>query len=232
LIPLLLLAYDGDSLVGLAALAASSTQQNASFLGATTADYCDFICHPQRRPELVNQVCAELRKLQVTKLSLANLPADSTTPAALKVEAQKHGFSLFSRQAYLCAQVAFHSPEQRESVKQSAQRRVHRYGKAMGRLASVEVNHLKTWDLVRSALPGLVDAHVARFLAIGRTSNLARLERRVFVFELARLLAAPGWLRLSQLMIGDQPIAWNFGFQFAGSWFWYQPTFDSEFQKY
>ncbi len=29
------------------------------------------------------------------------------------------------------------------------------------------------------------------------------------------------------LMVGDRPVAWNYGFQFHGSWFWYQPTFDS-----
>jgi CelD/BcsL family acetyltransferase involved in cellulose biosynthesis len=32
---------------------------------------------------------------------------------------------------------------------------------------------------------------------------------------------------LSMLIIGNRPVAWNYGFQFHGSWFWYQPTFDS-----
>jgi len=36
---------------------------------------------------------------------------------------------------------------------------------------------------------------------------------------------------LTRLMAGDRPVAWNYGFQFAGSWFWYQPTFDSEFEQ-
>jgi hypothetical protein len=33
-------------------------------------------------------------------------------------------------------------------------------------------------------------------------------------------------------MLGDRPAAWNYGFQFAGSWFWYQPTFQSDLQQY
>ena len=37
---------------------------------------------------------------------------------------------------------------------------------------------------------------------------------------------------LSRLMLSERPIAWNFGFQFGGSWFWYQPTFDTEFRQY
>jgi CelD/BcsL family acetyltransferase involved in cellulose biosynthesis len=32
-------------------------------------------------------------------------------------------------------------------------------------------------------------------------------------------------------MIADQPVAWNYGFQFHGSWFWYQPTFDSRHEE-
>ena len=41
--PLLFLGYDGDDLVGVACLAADPTEQNVSFLNATTADYCEFL---------------------------------------------------------------------------------------------------------------------------------------------------------------------------------------------
>jgi len=33
------------------------------------------------------------------------------------------------------------------------------------------------------------------------------------------------------LMVGDRPVAWNYGFQFHGNWFWYQPTFDSRYEE-
>ena len=49
--PLLFLGYDGDDLVGVASLAADTNEQNASFLAATTADYCEFLSQPQRRAE-------------------------------------------------------------------------------------------------------------------------------------------------------------------------------------
>jgi CelD/BcsL family acetyltransferase involved in cellulose biosynthesis len=45
--------------------------------------------------------------------------------------------------------------------------------------------------------------------------------------ELAKGLAGAGVVTLSLLKIGGRPVAWNYGFQFQGSWFWYQPTFDS-----
>ncbi|PYX67508.1 MAG: hypothetical protein DMG72_25400, partial [Acidobacteria bacterium] len=36
----------------------------------------------------------------------------------------------------------------------------------------------------------------------------------------------------TRLMIAEQPVAWNYGFQFCGSWFWYQPTFDSRLEEF
>ena len=32
--------------------------------------------------------------------------------------------------------------------------------------------------------------------------------------------------------VGNDPVAWNYGFQFAGSWFWYMPAFDHAFRRY
>ena len=43
IMPLLVLAYEGESLVGVAALATGVSQERGFFLATTTADYCDFI---------------------------------------------------------------------------------------------------------------------------------------------------------------------------------------------
>jgi len=232
MVPLLLLAYEEDSLVGLVALATDSSQRETFFLTSTTADYCDFVCHPQRRTELLDSVLAELRKLDAPMLRLANLPADSVTSHSLKRAARKYGYSVFSRPAYSCAQVVIDSPENREVVKESVQRRMRRYAKAMGKKTPVKFSHCRSPGSISAELPIFAKAHVARFLATGRISNLVCPERRVFLEELARSLSASGWVTLSRLIVGEQVLAWNYGFQFAGSWFWYQPTFDSNFQRY
>ena len=58
--PLLFLAYEGKSLVGIVALA--SDQANVvSFLCATTGDYCDFLSTPENKPAFVAAVFAELK---------------------------------------------------------------------------------------------------------------------------------------------------------------------------
>ncbi len=229
--PLLFLAYEGASLIGVVALATDAQNKAIFFLASATADYCDFICSPERRPEFVHAVLAELRNRKCGSLVLANLPADSATPAALG-GARKQGYFVFTRQAYLCAQVAICAQDQRENTGQSARRRLRRFRKAMGQNLQISVRHSKSFDEIDRAFHGFATAHVARFLSTGRISNLAQAARRDFLIELAKLLSPSKSVGLSRLMLGDRPIAWNFGFQFSGSWFWYQPTFDTAFQQY
>jgi hypothetical protein len=69
-------------------------------------------------------------------------------------------------------------------------------------------------------------------LATGRISNLASPERRTFLRELTQQLSADRAVVLSRLSVQGRAIAWNFGFRFVDTWFWYQPTFDTEFQQY
>lgn len=133
--PLLFLGYDGDDLVAVACLGADPGEQNVSFLNATTADYCEFLSHPQRRAEFVDKVLAELRQLGVGNLVLASLPADSATPAALRAAAKKYGFHLYLRPSSLCPQVELGSAEQRQELKTSVtrKRQLRRCLKAMER---------------------------------------------------------------------------------------------------
>jgi CelD/BcsL family acetyltransferase involved in cellulose biosynthesis len=232
--PLLMLAYEQDTIVGIAALAIDPLREAVTFIAGTTADYCDFVSHPELRSEFVALVLSELRNLRVPQLVLANLPADSATSRALALATHTYEYSLFSRPAFRCAQVVLSSPEQKESTKQSVQRKqmLRRHLKAMSKIGPVELCHLKSREGIAAALPRFEEAHIARFLSTGRVGNLVSEQRRNFLAELAKGLSGQGWITLTSLNVGKEPVAWNYGFQFAGSWFWYMPTFDSGFQRY
>ncbi len=227
--PLLFLGYDGDDLAGVACLGTDPGEQNVSLLGATTADYCEFLSHPQRRAEFVDKVFAELRRLRVGNLVLASLPADSATAAALHAAAQKHRFHVYMRPACPCVQVELGSGEQRREIKSTlaGKKKPRRYLRSMEREGPVTFAHLQSAAQIQAALPEFMNAHVARFQSTQRVSVLSTPERRLFLEELARRFSGSTVVTLSMLMIGDRPVAWNYGFQFHGSWFWYQPTFDS-----
>jgi CelD/BcsL family acetyltransferase involved in cellulose biosynthesis len=229
--PLLILAYERDSLVGVAAFASDKAQM--FFLTGTTADYSDFVSCPELREELVTAVLAELQRLGTPKLVMANLPADSATVPAIQMSADLRGYNLFSCPAFQCPQVLLRTLDQRDSVRHAVRhKRERRYLKALAAKVPVAMDHLTSWELIASALPEFSRAHVARLSAIGRISHLESTERVAFLSELAKLLSANGWITLSQLRAGDYPIAWLYAFRFARHWSFYQMTFDQGFREY
>ncbi|MGD0757685.1 MAG: GNAT family N-acetyltransferase [Candidatus Sulfotelmatobacter sp.] len=233
--PLLFLAYDEQgALRGVAALAADASGREASFLCATTGDYCDVLSSVEDRAAFVDEVFGAITKLGIVSAALANLPADSATVSAMHGAAGNHHFHYLARTAYKCAQVQLGSLERRGGEKPVLPRKkmLRRFVNAMGREAPARLEHARSWSDVQPIFPEFARAHVARFLVTGRISNLARSERRVFLEELAKLLSGTGWLALTRMMTGTKAVAWNYGFQFHETWFWYQPTFDSDLERY
>lgn len=232
--PLLFLGYDGDELRAVSALAADPSGQRATFLCATTGDYCDFLSSAEHREEFVVSVLAELRKQAIGEIVFANLPSDSRTVTVLRKGSGSSGFHVFARTGYICAQVSLSALERRGDAKPVLPRKkmLRRFLNAMGREAPVRLDHARSLDAIKATLPEFIQAHVARFLVSGRISNAARPERREFLAELAKLLSEPEWVVLTRMMSGSKVFAWNYGFQFQETWFWYQPTFVNDLEKY
>jgi CelD/BcsL family acetyltransferase involved in cellulose biosynthesis len=231
--PLLLLGYEGDDLIGVACLATDASDQNISFLTATTGDYCEFIAHPQHRARFVDAVFAELHRLGFDNLALANLPAESATPAAIRSAGKKNSFHAYLRPAYSCPRIDLGSATQRQELQTtvSRKRQLRRCMKALEREATVTFSYLRSWPEIQTELPAFFDAHSARFRAKQGVSFLSTSERQHFMEELARRFSATGDMIFSILRIGDRPIAWSFGFQAYGCWFLYQTTFDIRCQE-
>ena len=231
--PLLVLGYEQDTLVGVAAFAIDEEQQGASFLAGNTADYCDFVSDPSQRQEFFNLVLRELQPF-TRHLELANLLASSATASALRDSSSQQRWGYFSRPAFQCAQVNLPNFSQRESVKRAIRKKkdVRDQVRAMVKIGPVEVQHLTAWREICEALPAYREAHLQRFSSLGRISNLADPQRWDFLVKAARLLADRGWMALWRLSVGGQPIAWQYGFNFGGSWFCYQFTFDIRFRSY
>lgn len=231
--PLLVLAYEGERLRGIASLAVNE-EGKAVFLGHATSDYCDFVSHPEDRAGLVDAVFGEIGRMNLAVVTLANFPTNSRTRTSLRETSRSSGYAMFSRPAYDCARVLLGTPEQRGVLKQSlVKRKALRYAlKGLAKRGPVQINHLRTWTEVEAVLPEFMQAHIARFVAMGRVSNIAYPARQRFMTELARLLSNRGWMVLTRMSAGGQAVAWNYGFCFAGSWFYYQPTFDTNLQHY
>jgi CelD/BcsL family acetyltransferase involved in cellulose biosynthesis len=233
--PLLFLGYDEqESLCALVALAVDPGHSSVTFLCATTGDYCDFLSTSDDRDSFVDRVIEELTKLGFEKMAFANLPADSSTNAALRRAARRNGSQHFARISYVCAQISLDRLEYGKNGKPIAPglKRLRRFAKAIAQEGPIRVEHCKSWDTVAPVLPQFLQAHVGRFLEIGRISNLANARRRLFLAELSRLSSESQWVVLTRMLVGERAVAWHYGFIFHDTWFWYQPTFDSSVEKH
>jgi CelD/BcsL family acetyltransferase involved in cellulose biosynthesis len=233
LCPLIFLVYESTQLQGVAALATNrGAPDTAFFLTANTADYCDFVSVPETRGAVLAAVIEEMNSLSVRDLVLANVPAESHTLRAIAAQARSHGFYLHERPAYDCGVISLGDKEQRQTVLQSVARkeREKRGLKKLGQLGPIHVGHWSAEQL-GTGLESIFAAQISRFLASNRRSPLIRPQRRFFLTELGRLLSSAGWLKVSQLEVNGQPVAWNYGFRFFDGWFWYLPTFQIQYEE-
>lgn len=235
LTPLLFLMYEANELCGVAALAThEETRASASFLGARTADYCDIVSTPQTRRDVLARLLQEVRKMGMRHLILSNLRSDSFTWKELTTVSRAERLHLAWRVAHEIGLVEFGSEEQRATIIRTVARKktIKASLKELSKRGSIQLTHLVNPEQAGGCLPQFVSAQVSRFLATGRISGLVRPELRVFLKELATLLSTEMWLRITQLEVNQQPIAWNYGFRFADSWFCYLGSFKSDYEDY
>ena len=233
LCPLIFLVYESGRLAGVAALAINRESPNtAFFLTASTADYCDIVSAPETRPAVLAAVLEEANKRSVRDIVLANVPAESHTLRAMTAVAKAHRFYLHERHGSDCGVISLGDQERRQAVLQSVMRkeREKRGLKKLGQLGPIRVAHWSAEQL-ETGLESIFTAQISRFLATNRLSPLLRPERRCFLMELGRLLSSAGWLKVSQLEVNGQAVAWNYGFRFFDSWFWYLPAFKIEYEE-
>ena len=226
--PLVLLVYESSQLRGVAALATRpESSGSAFFLTSSTADYCDILCEPAMSKEVLPAIFDAIRKLGVHDLVLASVPSDSSTLRELTEIAKAFRYHVHSRAAFDCGLILLGNAEERQATLQLLRRkdREKRALKKMAQLGTVRLTHLTAAPTELDLIPIFL-AQVSRFLATRRVSPLVFAERRAFLLELSRLLGRCGWLKISRLEINGHPVAWNYGFLFFGSWFWYLPTFE------
>jgi CelD/BcsL family acetyltransferase involved in cellulose biosynthesis len=231
--PLLFLMYDSDQLAGVVALAIDPNAPRAAFfLTSSTADYCDIVSTPADRKTVLLALLQEFQNLGLSDLVLANVPSNSATLKELPEVAGSSPFYLTSRTAYNCGVIQLEGEEQRENLLRTlaTRGREKRALKKLSTLGSVKVIHLTEPEQIGESLESIVSAQISRFLASNRVSPLVGPERRTFLRQLSDLLSHSGWLKISQLEIDGRPVAWNYGFRFGGSWFWYLPTFQMEYE--
>jgi CelD/BcsL family acetyltransferase involved in cellulose biosynthesis len=232
---LLITAYDGEDLVGLAPLMVSRDgfgQRQLRFVGDSRADYLDLIVD-QDRPEitevLLEHACA-LSHLW-DQLQLKNIPGRSPTTQRLETFCEIAGFRRLRTSNLHCPALVIegHADEARRIAGKYSLRRPHN---RMARAGELVFRHVDEPDELQPLLEAFFDQHVRRWQGTDSPSLFQEPRNRQFFRLLAQALLPTGWLLFSVVEFKGAPAAFHFGFDYGGSVIWYKPSFDPELHQY
>lgn len=233
--PLIIAVYRDGQLAGLAPLMVEPAFIGLSaikFIGDGNADYCDFILAEPREPALraiLNYLAT--RRTEWCGICLNNIPQQSSTLEWLNPLCSGHDMPLLVRRYVDCPTLIFAQQQGGPDavLRKDSLKRPYHYFRAHGEVSYTEIT---APDEARAYLPQFFEQHIRRWQGSGSPSLFTNSRNREFYAELIERLMPTGWLVFSVVQFNQQPIAFHFGFEFAGRFLWYKPSFDTGYRKH
>jgi CelD/BcsL family acetyltransferase involved in cellulose biosynthesis len=225
--PMTLIAHRGDELVAIAPLVVDRSVRGPPrvvFQGDNNADYQDFIGAPDH-----DTIRAFLDKLKSrvpgAVIELSNVPAASTTSHMIASAARAAGLWPLRRPDKPCQTLLLGVPHElgQQLIKKYRLRRPLNHFSRRGTLMAQK---LIAPDDALAQLEQFFDQHIGRWQHTSTPSRFHDDETRLFFRELVLRLGGTSWLDFSVIRLDERPIAYHFGFCYAGTLTWYKPSFE------
>lgn len=203
-----------------------------AFMGDGKADYLDFIYSGDPDAavsSLLEQLAA--RRSQWDHAVLNNMPRTSPSWRQLSRRAPEFGLYALSRTTQVCPALVVENHEQ-EAEEIAAKYSLRRPCNRLAREGTLRMFTLDDEAAVSDLLPEFFAQHIARWAYGGQHSQFSETRNRDFFVSLWHALAPRGWARFSVVEFNGKAIAFHFGFDYAGRFLWYKPSFDPAFAHY
>lgn len=231
----ILLVFDGDRLVAIAPLILKTYRGNTRILHFASdghADYCDFIAGGDKVAvlEAILHYLTSHRD-QWDRLSLRNVPERSSTIRLLQDAAARCGLYTVVQGKVPCPTIEFERLPERgaELFRKESIKRPANY---FARRGLVECHHITDATSANDFLSSLFEQHKARWDRTSHPSLFHDSRNRDFYSQLVRNMLPTGWLDLTSVELDRRQIALHFGFNYAGTYYWYKPSFDISLAKH
>ena len=200
------------------------------FVGADNhaADYCDFLV-PKDEPQVLSAILEQLRRScpAWTIADFSHLPEESSSTALIVDFFRDNGprcdLRLMSEAPTF---VLGDAAEEAALLNKKSFKRHHNFFQRNGDL---EFRVLTSIDEIRAALEVFFEQHSARWKSARQRAIFDDGTQRNFYRKLAESGRQASWLHFSQVLFNNAPIAFHFGFEYAGRLIWYKPSFDPSF---
>jgi CelD/BcsL family acetyltransferase involved in cellulose biosynthesis len=222
--------FRGDRLVGIAPLMlrmdAAGRSVEICLIGTPNyaSDYADFLVDPAF-PEVLARLLEEtLRQLgPAHRLRLSQFPAHSANAGRIRTCLRDIG-ARFIEEPGLKAptRILGDAVADRRLVNKASLRRACN---ALGQSGDLRYHRCVGEEEILQFMDTFFEQHVARRSHSRSPSQFLRPEQRDFFRHLVKELLPQGWLRFDALLLDGRAIAFHFGFEFRGRFFWYKPAF-------
>ncbi len=222
---LLLLGAERDGeLVAIAPLFADA--EMIFFVGSGGSDYLDFVGDVSD-PKVLSEL------LQAAKSAIPNclgfrfyhLPDSSASAHYLRSAAASLGLTIFEEDSQQAPVLAL-AQQPDAAVAATRKKSLLRHENWFRREGDLSVEHLTLGDDIRPHLDAFFEQHISRWAEKDSPSLFNDPTQRAFYVRLTEVANDTGWLRFTRIVWRDQPIAFHFGFSYAGCYLWYKPSFD------
>jgi CelD/BcsL family acetyltransferase involved in cellulose biosynthesis len=229
--PFIVLVQDKEGVVrGIAPLMLEG--RTLKFIGGANyaSDYCDFLIDPST-PEALSSILEELAKKQNLwrRFELTNFPSHSPHRSELEDFFKRSGGGVLSRvHLDTPTRILGDAASDREAVNKKSLKRHFNYFKGAGTL---EFKRCTDEKEILSYLDTFFKQHIERRALTKDTSQFLDEAQKKFYREMVSALSKTGWLRFDVVLFNGAPLAFHLGFEYAGRFIWYKPTFDVQHLK-
>lgn len=196
------------------------------FIGSGGSDYLDFIGDINYDGVLEGMINLAIEEVPgFVGFRFYHIPAFSRTPDKLADIAKRKGW-------YFCDEGELISPiielrefpeKAREAIRKKS---LVRHEAWFNRNGNLTVEHLQTTEDILPDLDIFFEQHIARWKSTPFPSLFIDPAKRLFYQRLTQIASATKWIRFSRIIWEGCFIAFHFGFNYKGNYFWYKPSFD------
>jgi len=191
------------------------------FVGSGGSDYLDLVGDPTDEEALVAILGAARESIPgFVGFRFHHVPDASPTGPALGGAAARLGLRCFDEGALAAPAFDLAGAEAAAGKKSLV-----RHERWFRREGDLRVTHLRDGSEILPHLEDLFEQHVDRWAATDSPSLFLDEGQRDLYREVCRRAATAGWLRFTRLDWEGEPVAFHFGFSFAGTYLWYKPSF-------
>lgn len=201
-------------------------------VGSGGSDYLDFIGNIDRAEILEAMLQTAVGNISDFQgFQFYHIPEASKSTELIAAVATKKGWKIYEEGQCVCPELELEKhPE--EAIAATRKKSLLRHEAYFRKNGLLEVEHHKTAETIEPFLEEFFNQHISRWETTRFPSLFHEEKQRRLYTKITALASNTGCLRFTRIIWNGKNIAFHFGFNYKGSFFWLKPTFDISLAKH